>query len=356
LKESGHCGFLPPSKLESAMTDLLSEAVQLGCDYQATDFKAMDATIGSLARKIEECTAKALVVPEQQDLLEDVLDCMRYGVKTAKGEKHKKVNFDIMRQTGARDTTYGNTHTAMLFLYTCYRAAGYSSEEAWSRKWLCAGDDTVFSGIPDEILLKVAKMLGLDLPPDKLVRKKCGTHIDFLSFEFKLWGSTVMVSRVCGRQLGNFQVTRDRGDISTNLCRSRRAAAYLSVFRRSSPLLTSLCKYFLRVQPSDDAEDFGYYWQMWYKRFVDDPESNQFNRLIPDVELDTEIAISDVENLGTTHSRYWELVAQIDDAQCDEDLPDSDWFYLGSNREPSVPTLVNGGRIIVPRQGPYVAN
>jgi len=345
---TGHYGFLAPGELADSTKSIFLQAIEEGSKIGGTDVSSMDACINELCRKVEEAIVLGCLRPEFHNEAKRIMRRAREAVYAVKGRENKSVKLKDCRHTGSRDTTYGNCVTSGLFVYIAHRIEGYSSEQAWARKWLVAGDDTLFSGLSIGSLTLAAKVVGLKIPESKINLSEPTDNIDYLAFNLRYSAGSVVFSRCCKRQLNNFTIAADTG-VKSHAVAKRKAIAYLSTFTAYSPLLFALASLFVRL--SDDTGEVdgtGYYYNLHRSVFVE--ASNRFNNEFDTSEAEALIRLDDIADLKTTPQLYDEVVESITRAKSLDDLPATDWFYQRHEHPVPLKTLMLGDGTLLEAQ------
>jgi len=271
LKKCKHYGFLPPSELQDAMSE-----ISLSHEKAVTDFSKMDATVNELLRWIEECFIKAAMRPEQLQLALEIFASTHDF--TARGKCGTKFKIGKTRASGANDTSTMNTFLCIFFIWLAARHYGFSSKEAWELAYLCGGDDAAIAKISAASLDYASRFLGFDVKTT--VVPLFGTF-DFLS-KFYVHSSAVdgFLMPDPLRTLISFTVTQIV-DVPSHQVAYRKGESFLKTWGHEIPILSNIARYFVRRVKKDSKYDaacldaVGYY-ERYYKDSTQAFNANQY--------------------------------------------------------------------------------
>nr|ADI48250.1 putative RdRp [Bat guano associated nodavirus GF-4n] len=220
------------------------ERLQRICDItdvlMLTDFSRLDGSVSSWMRvHLEQAAYLRWFGPD------DELRRLLENDARAKAVTAHDLRYDpgSSRLSGSPLTTDGNTIMCAFVSFAAYRRAGFSPEQSIRMAALVYGDDTVVANVEPELLLSVAKDLGLTMKLDQAVR---GQPVRFLGRLFCDPWTTTTSMQDPRRTLPKIHTSvTNPQEVPAKLALVWKAVGYL-VTDRFTPLISTYCSTVIR--------------------------------------------------------------------------------------------------------------
>jgi len=242
VKEAEHIEWYAfsrtPRQVAERITDILANAEWA----VPSDFSKFDGTISDIVRELERMILRRAFHPS---CVAEVLDLHSNQFnKTGLTRFYVKYLSGTSRASGSPETSIFNTIVNAFIAYATWRLSKVDGEYvepdvAWSKLGVYGGDDGLTPDIDSDMYEKTAKMFGLQLTTETIMRGDLG--IVFLSrfYTSDVWFGDPNSCCDLRRQLGKFHTTvKLQGVVPVEKLLEKSRAFYLT--DRNSPILGQL--------------------------------------------------------------------------------------------------------------------